>query len=93
MSRSIIDDPVARALIEHLAARRGNGDPVGELTRALLDGEPGRELVRNSWLGEGLAEAVANGRSELCRMSPEQRADIERDAARLGRDRARVGEA
>jgi hypothetical protein len=84
----IADDPVARSLLQHLADVRGPDDPVGELARALMSGEASpRELLRNSWLGEGLAGAAEAGQAELSRMSPEQLAVLNDGAAALHRDR------
>ncbi|GAA0478333.1 hypothetical protein Aca07nite_78620 [Actinoplanes capillaceus] len=86
MSGAITDDRAARALLRHLADHRGKDDAVGELARALLSGEAvPRDLLRNSWFGEGLAEAAERGRTELSRMSREDLATIDDGAARLHR--------
>ncbi|SDS17333.1 hypothetical protein [Actinoplanes derwentensis] len=84
MSGGITDAPVAEALLRHLAQERGDDDPIGALAKGLLDGgSPSRELLRSSWLEEGLTEAVEKGRAELSRMSSERLAAIEEGAARL----------
>ncbi|GGN95937.1 hypothetical protein GCM10010112_86730 [Actinoplanes lobatus] len=88
MSNEFTDDPIAKALLKHLATERGRDDPVGELARELLEsGVPLRDLLRNPWYGEGLAAAAEAGQAELSRMAPEQLKALEDAATRLSEAR------
>lgn len=84
MNGDIANEPLARALLRHMAATRGNDDPVGSLARTVLSGEATlRTAAAHPWHSEGLAASLAASRAEKDRMSPEQRAAYERDAERL----------
>ncbi|MEU8238937.1 hypothetical protein AB0C07_11875 [Actinoplanes missouriensis] len=89
MTGEIMDDPTARNLLQHLAHERDSDDPVGELARALLSGRhTPQDLVRNSWLAQGLVEAVDKATTELERMPEHQRAALDEAAIRLHEERS-----
>ncbi|MEU7907962.1 hypothetical protein [Actinoplanes sp. NPDC049118] len=84
MNGDIAEDPLARAVLRHMAAARGKDDPMGSLARTVLNGEATLQAAaRDSWHGKGLATAFQGAQDELNRMSSERRATYERDAARL----------
>jgi hypothetical protein len=84
MNGGIADDPLARCVLKHLAARRGTDDPLGSFARTVLDGEATlREAADNPWHSQGLAEAAQQARAAQDQMSPEERAEIEKAARRL----------
>ncbi|MBB2943269.1 hypothetical protein FB565_002982 [Actinoplanes lutulentus] len=79
-----MNEPLAQAVMRHLADTRGKDDPLGSLARSVLSGESTlRGAVRSSWYGEGLATAAADGLRAQDSFSFDQRAAVERDAARL----------
>jgi hypothetical protein len=81
---STADEPLAQALLRHLAATRGPGDPLGSLARSVLSGQADlRQAVTWSWHGEGLMSAFALALRERDRMSPDQRAAYDQQAATL----------
>jgi len=75
-------DPLARSVLQHLAATRGPDDPLASLARRVLSGRAGlREAVTWSWHGEALAAAFEAALREQDRMTPAERAAYERQAA------------
>jgi hypothetical protein len=86
MNGDIAEDPVARALLRHMAGTRGKDDPIGSLARTVLTGEATlRTAAALPWHSDGLATSLAAATEERNRMSPEQRLAYERDAERLRR--------
>jgi hypothetical protein len=86
MNGDIAEDPLARALLRHLATTRGKDDPMGSLARTVLSGEATlRTAATNPWHSDGLTTSLAAAQAERARMSPEQRLAYERDADRLRR--------
>jgi hypothetical protein len=85
MRTEIADQPLAGAVLRHLAATRGPDDPLGSLARAVVSGEVGlREAAAYSWHGEGLLTAFQAAMDERARMPAEQRDAYDRAAQRLG---------
>ncbi|XVV15260.1 hypothetical protein ACQP2X_13215 [Actinoplanes sp. CA-131856] len=81
MSGGIADEPLARAVLRHLADTRGKDDAMGSLARTVLSGEAGlREAANNPWHAQGLAAAFAKSQRDL---TAEDRARYEREARRL----------
>ncbi|MEU8238508.1 hypothetical protein AB0C07_09705 [Actinoplanes missouriensis] len=79
-----MNEPLAQAVMRHLADTRGKDDPLGALARTVLSGETTlRGAVGSAWHAEGLATAAAEGLREQETLSYDQRAAVERDAARL----------
>ena len=77
-------DPLARALLRHLATTRGAADPLGSLSRTVLSGRAGlREAVTWSWHGEALMSAYAAALRERERMPAAERAAYDRQASRI----------
>ena len=89
-------DPLALAVLRHLAASRGLDDPLGSLARRVLAapsaGAPSagpssagalREAVAWSWHGEAVAAAFEAALRERDRMPASERAAYERQAAGL----------
>lgn len=84
MNGDIAEDPLARAVLRHLATARGKDDPMGSLARAVVNGEATLQAAaRDSWHGQGLQAAFLKAQEERSRMSSEQRDRYERDAAML----------
>jgi hypothetical protein len=78
------DDPLAEALLRHLATTRGPADPLGSLSRTVLSGQANlREAVTWSWHGEALMSAYAAALRERERMSAAERAAYEQQAFRI----------
>lgn len=85
MRSEITDQPLAGALLRHLAATRGRDDPLGSLAHAVVSGEAGlRHAAAHSWHSEGLLVAFQAALDERARMPAEQRAGYDRAAERLG---------
>jgi hypothetical protein len=79
MSGEIVEQPLARAVLRHLAATRGKDDPMGSLARTVLTGEASlRTAAGDPWHGQGLATAMQQAIDEQNRMSPQQRAEYQR---------------
>lgn len=84
MSGELADDPLARAVLRHLAGTRGTDDPLGSLAKSVLSGEATlRQAAQNSWHGQGLADAASTAIEAQKDLTPELRATIEADVARL----------
>jgi hypothetical protein len=84
MNGDIANEPLARAVLRHMAVTRGKDDPVGSLARTVLRGEATLQTAaRDSWHSKGLVTAFQGAQDQLNRMSSEERAAYERDAARL----------
>ncbi len=75
--------PLARAVLGHLAATRGT-HPLGSLARTVLDGEADlRTAAAHPWHGQALGPAFADALEAQRRLSPQQCEDIEGMARRL----------
>jgi hypothetical protein len=84
MNGDIAEQPLARAVLRHLAQNRGKDDPIGSLARTVLNGEANLQTAAsNPWHGQGLATSLQKAIDEQNRMNPEQRAEYERAATRL----------
>ena len=84
MNGDITQDPLARAVLQHLAGTRQKDDPLGSLARTVLDGEAKlREAANDPWHSQGLAAAAKAAVEEQSGMSPEQRNEIEQSGRRL----------
>jgi hypothetical protein len=84
MTGDITEQPLARAVLRHLARTRGADDPMGSLARTVLTGDASlRTAASNPWHGQGLATAMQKAIDEQNRMTPEQRAAYERAAQQL----------
>lgn len=84
MTGDIAEQPLARAVLRHLAATRGKDDPMGSLARTVLTGEASlRTAANNPWHAQGLAAAMQKAIDEQTRMTPEQRTEYERAGQRL----------
>jgi hypothetical protein len=84
MSDTVADQPLARAVLRHLAATRGPDDSVGSLARVVLSGKASlREVAADPWHAQGLADAFQIAQDEQNRMTPEQRLAYEQQARRL----------
>ena len=93
MSGNIADEPLARAVLRHLADTRGKDDAMGSFARTVLSGRTSlRAATDNPWHAQGLAASVAKAQEERARMTPEQRAVYEQTASRLGARLAAEGE-
>lgn len=89
MNRDIAEEPLARALLRHMAATRGNDDPIGSLAHTVISGEATLRTAANSpWHSAGLSDALTAARAERACMTPEQRLAYERGAERLRRHAA-----
>ena len=81
MDESLLREPLARALLQHLSEKQDKNEPLGSFARTVLDGEAAlREAARFSWHANGLAKATATGLEDLARMSADQRATFNREA-------------
>lgn len=84
MRTDIAGQPLAGALLRHLAATRGPDDPLGSLARAVVTGEAGlREAAAHSWHAEGLLTSFQAAMDERARMPGEQLDAYDRAARRL----------
>jgi hypothetical protein len=84
MGGDITEQPLAHALLRHLAGTRGEEDPMGSLARTVLSGEATlRKAADDPQHGQGLAAAFHKAMDELNSMSGEQRAEYERAGARI----------
>ncbi|MGX6606226.1 hypothetical protein ACWKSP_29495 [Micromonosporaceae bacterium Da 78-11] len=84
MPGDISEQPLARAVLRHLAETRGKDDAMGSVARTVLSGEADlRTAAANPWHAQGLATAFAAAQDERERMKPEQRTAYERQAERL----------
>jgi hypothetical protein len=89
MNGDIAEQPLARALLRHVATTRGADDPLGSFARTVINGEATlRSAADFPWHSDALATAAAEAHEEQQRMTPEQRADYERVAERLRADPA-----
>jgi hypothetical protein len=89
MNGDIAEEPLARALLRHLATTRGSNDPLGSFARTVVNGEAGLQTAANfPWHSDALATAAAEAQQEQQQMTPEQRAEYERVAERLRADPA-----
>jgi hypothetical protein len=91
MNGDITEDPLARAVLRHLAAPHSGNEPLGSLARTVLNGEASlRAAANHPWHSQALAAAAQAARAEQNRMSAEERADMKRAADRL-RTQRQVG--
>jgi len=92
MNGDIAEQPQARAVLRYLARTRGEDDPMGSLARTVLSGQASlRTAAADPWHAEGLATAGQAARDEQSRMTPQERAQYERQGERL-RSRAAADE-
>ncbi|NMO52904.1 hypothetical protein HH310_17110 [Actinoplanes sp. TBRC 11911] len=81
MHPDIAEQPLARAVLRHLAANRDAEDPLGSFARTVIAGEATlRAAADFRWHSEALAEVAADAE----RMTAEERAGYEVAAGRLG---------
>lgn len=84
MNGDLAGQPLARAVLRHLADTRGKDDPMGSLARIVLTGEASlRAAAHNAWHAQGLATALQQAMDEQSQMTPEERAEYESVARRL----------
>jgi hypothetical protein len=84
MNGDITEQPLARALLRHLATTRDSNDPLGSLARTVVNGEATLQASANfGWHSDALAMAAAHAQQEQQQMTPKQRAEHERVAERL----------
>ncbi|WP_436530079.1 hypothetical protein [Actinoplanes sp. HUAS TT8] len=85
MSSSTLHQPLAQALLHHLAdSRPGKDDPVGSFARTVLNGEASlRAAASFSWHGNGLAEAASKAEEERRGLPSDERRSFESDALRI----------
>ena len=92
MPGDITSQPLARAVLRHLADNRSGDDALGSLARSVLSGETALQTAAaNPWHGRGLTTAFAGAQDERNRMGPDQAASYERQAERLRDDAAGAG--
>jgi chromosome condensin MukBEF MukE localization factor len=73
MERDIEREPLAQAVLRHLADNRDNDDPLASFARTVLNGEASlRDAAAFTWHGEALADASAKGFDELDRLGPQR---------------------
>ncbi|MEU3454063.1 hypothetical protein ABZ671_10715 [Micromonospora sp. NPDC006766] len=84
MTDDITREPLARALLASLARSRGANDPLGSLARTVLSGDKNlRTAASVSWHGIALQASFAEAMARRDALSPEQRAEYERQAQQL----------
>ncbi|GLW33797.1 hypothetical protein Areg01_67350 [Actinoplanes regularis] len=85
MSRRIAEQPLAQAVLRHLAdGHPDRDDPVGSFARTVLNGEASlRQAADFSWHSTALQTAVDDREAERRRMPSRERARFEQQAARL----------
>ncbi|GGQ84021.1 hypothetical protein [Couchioplanes azureus] len=84
MNGDIAEQPLARALLRHLATTRGENDPLGSFARTVINGEATlRAAADFPWHSDALATAAAKAQEEQQQMTPEERASYERAAEDL----------
>lgn len=84
MNEDVARQPLARALLRHLATTRGSDDPLGSFARTVIDGEASlRGAADFPWHSDALVAAAAKAHDEPQRMTAEQRAQYERDTENL----------
>ncbi|GLY05002.1 hypothetical protein [Actinoplanes sp. NBRC 101535] len=84
MSGRVFRDPLAQAVLRHVAEAKGKDDPFGSLADAILKGEATlHDVGHSTWYGEGLVKAIDTALEAQAALPAEQRAMIERDAERL----------
>lgn len=87
MDDDITRQPLAQALLRHLAATRGRNDALGSFARTVISGEASlRAAADFPWHSEALAAAATTAQDEQHRMPAEQRGRYERDAENLRSD-------
>ncbi|MBL7253374.1 hypothetical protein [Paractinoplanes lichenicola] len=90
MSGNLENDPLARAVLRHLADSRGKDDAMGSFARTVLSGEATlREAAANPWHAQGLANGFAAAQRQRDEMTPEQRSAYEEQARRLAEENDR----
>lgn len=68
MNGDIAEEPLARALLRHMAATRRKDDPVGSLARTVLPGEATlRTAANRPWHSDGLNTSLTAARAERLR--------------------------
>ncbi|BCJ40399.1 hypothetical protein GCM10010168_32590 [Actinoplanes ianthinogenes] len=85
MSRRIGEQPLAQAVLEHLAEKRpGTQDPVGSFARTVLNGEATlSEAAAFSWHAGGLEDAFRQAEEDRKALPAEERAEFDQQASRL----------
>jgi hypothetical protein len=84
MNEDVAQQPLARALLRHLATTRGSDDPLASFAKTVLDGEASlRGAADFPWHSDALAAAATKAHDEQQRMTAEERARYERDAENL----------
>ncbi|GIF23490.1 acyl-CoA reductase-like NAD-dependent aldehyde dehydrogenase [Actinoplanes tereljensis] len=84
MNGDITEQPLAKAVLKHLAGTRGSSDPLGSFARTVLSGEATLRGAANfPWHSDALATAAAKAQQEQQKMTPEQRAEYDRTAQQL----------
>lgn len=84
MNGDIAEQPLAKALLRHLAKTRGADDPLGSFARTVISGEAGlRAAADVPWHSEALAQAADKAHREQQEMTPQQRAAHEQQAELL----------
>lgn len=83
-SGDIADQPLAAAVLKHLRDTRGEDDPLGSLSRAVLSGLSDlRTAANHSWHGLGLLVSLESSLAERDELSPEERAEFAAQAEEL----------
>ena len=84
MTDDITREPLARALLTTLARSRGANDPLGSLARTVLTGDMDlRTAASVSWHADALHASFGEAMTQRDALSPEQRAEYERQAHQL----------
>jgi hypothetical protein len=84
MTADIAGQPLAQAVLRHLATTRSEDDPLGSLARTVISGEADlRTAATNPPYGQALASAFQESQDAYARMSPEQRHEYSQQAQRL----------
>jgi hypothetical protein len=84
MNGDIAEEPLAKAVLKHLAKHRPADDPMGSFARTVITGEADLRTAANfGWHSDALAAAADAAQRARQQMPPEQRAVIEEQAARL----------
>lgn len=87
MTGDITQQPLARAVLRHMAAARGSDDPLGSFSRAVLNGVASLQAAaKHGWYADGLAKALRTAQDEQNRMTLEQRHEYQQAAERLRTD-------
>lgn len=81
MESDIQHNPLARAVLRHLADTHRKDSPLGSFAQTVLNGEASLQAsAQFSWHSDGIAEAFERGVRDLEKLSPEERNRIEQEA-------------